>query len=59
MLFYFKLKKYLESNMDVTDINIDDFLEKDERVALSKERAAEADAFLKSCGKKPLEVFFP
>ena len=43
--------------MDVTDINIDEFLEKDERIALSKERAAEAEAFLKSCGKKGLEVY--
>ena len=43
--------------MDVTDIDINDFLEKDERIALSKERAAEADAFMATCGKKPLEVY--
>lgn len=43
--------------MDVTNIDINDFLEKEERIALSKERAAEAEAFLKSCGKKALEVY--
>ena len=43
--------------MDVTNIDINDFLEKEERIALSKERAAEAEAFLKSCGKKQLEIY--
>jgi gelsolin len=43
--------------MDVTDINIDDFLEKDEKIALSKEKAAEAEAFLNNCGKAKLEVY--
>ena len=43
--------------MDITDINIDDFLEKEERIALNAEKAAEADAFMKSCGKNALEVY--
>lgn len=43
--------------MDITTLNIDEFLESEERVQLSKERAAEAEAFMKSCGKKPLEVY--
>lgn len=43
--------------MDVTDIDINDFLEKEERMALSKEKAAEAEAFMKSCGKDVLEVY--
>jgi len=42
---------------DVTDIDISEFLEKEERMELSKEKAAEAEAFLKSCGKQPLEVY--
>ena len=43
--------------VDVTDIDISEFLEKGERIELSKERAAEAEAFMKTCGKAPLEVY--
>jgi len=43
--------------MDVTDIDISEFLEAGERVEISKQKAAEADAFMRSCGKNPLEVY--
>jgi len=43
--------------MDVTDIDISEFLEKEERIEQSKKLAAEADAFMASCGKEPFEIY--
>lgn len=43
--------------MDITDIDISEFLEKEDKLALSKEKIAECEAFMKTCGKHELEVY--
>jgi hypothetical protein len=43
--------------MDITDLDLSEFLEKEESSELSKKLVAESEAFMKSCGKKPLEVY--
>lgn len=43
--------------MDITDMDLSDFREKEEQVEYHKKLAEEAEAFMASCGKKPLEVF--
>jgi gelsolin len=43
--------------MDITDLDLSEFLEKEESSELSKKLVAESEAFMKSCGQKPLEVY--
>ena len=43
--------------MDITELDLSEFLESEERVELDKKLAAEANAFLDSCGKENLEIF--
>jgi hypothetical protein len=43
--------------MDVTDMDLSNFLEREEQAEYHKKLAIEAETFLKSCGKNPLEVF--
>ena len=43
--------------MDITDLDISEFKEKEETLALQQEAIAKSDAFMKSVGKEPLEVY--
>ena len=43
--------------MDVTDLDISEFLESDEQIERSKKLIEQSKAFMESCGKDPLEVF--
>mmetsp|Transcript_35945 Transcript_35945/g.55231 ORF Transcript_35945/g.55231 Transcript_35945/m.55231 type:complete len:101 (+) Transcript_35945:37-339(+) len=43
--------------MDITELDLSEFLEKEEREELSKKLIAESEAFMASCGKDPLEVY--
>jgi hypothetical protein len=43
--------------MDITDLDISDFKEKEETLALQKEAIAKSDAFMASVGKEPLEIY--
>ena len=43
--------------MDITDIDISEFLESEEKVELSKKLCEEAKEFMASCGKEVLEVY--
>jgi hypothetical protein len=43
--------------MDITDMDLSEFLEKDEQDVKNKELAALAEEFLKSCGKENIEVY--
>ena len=38
-------------------MDLSNFLEREEQAEYHKKLAAEAEAFLQSCGKKPIEVF--
>lgn len=43
--------------MDITDLDLSEFLESEELIENQKKLIAEAEAFLKSCGKEALEVY--
>jgi len=43
--------------MDVTDLDISEFLESEEQIEKSKKLIEESKAFMASCGKEPLEVY--
>lgn len=43
--------------MDITDLDLSEFLEKEEQNVKNKELAAAAEEFLKSCGKETIEVY--
>ena len=43
--------------MDITDLDISTFKEKEETLALQKEAIAKSDAFMATVGKEPLEVY--
>ena len=43
--------------MDITDLDISEFLESEENHERSKKLIAESQAFMASCGKQPLEVY--
>lgn len=42
---------------DITDMDLTEFLESDEQIERSKELAKAAEAFMKSCGKSPFEIY--
>ncbi len=43
--------------MDITELDISEFLESEEQIEKSKQIIAENDAFMKSVGHTPLEVY--
>jgi len=43
--------------MDVTELDISEFLEDEECRARSEKLIAESKAFMASCGKDPLEIY--
>ena len=43
--------------MDITELDLSEFLEKEETSELSKKLVEESKAFMASCGKEPLEVY--
>jgi hypothetical protein len=43
--------------MDVTDLDISEFLETEEQLARSEKLIAESKAFMASCGKDPMEIY--
>lgn len=43
--------------MDVTDLDVSEFLESEEQIERSKKLVEECKAFMESCGKEPLEVY--
>ena len=43
--------------MDVTDLDLSEFLESEEQIEKSKKLVEESKAFMASCGKDPLEVY--
>ena len=43
--------------MDITDLDLSEFLESEEQIERSKKLVAESEAFMASCGKNPLEVY--
>jgi hypothetical protein len=43
--------------MDITDLDISEFLESEEQIERSKKLIAESEAFMASCGKQPLEIY--
>jgi gelsolin len=43
--------------MDITDLDLSEFLEKEETTQLSLKLVEESKAFMASCGKLPLEVY--
>ena len=43
--------------MDITDLDISEFLESEEQVERHKQLVAECDAFMKSVGQLPIEIY--
>ena len=43
--------------MDITNLDLSEFLEADEQEAKNKELAKLAEEFLKSCGKENIEIY--
>ena len=43
--------------MDITELDLTEFLEKEENNELSKKLIEESKAFMASCGKDPLEIY--
>ena len=43
--------------MDVTDLDISEFLESEEQIEKSKKLIEESKAFMESCGKDPMEIY--
>lgn len=43
--------------MDITDVDLSEFLESEEQIERSKKLVEESKAFMASCGKNPIEVY--
>jgi hypothetical protein len=43
--------------MDITDLDLSEFLESEEQIERSKKLVEESKAFMASCGKDPIEIY--
>ena len=56
-IIYFYQKTTNLFTMDITEMDMSEFLEKEELQEHTAKLAANAEAFLASCGKLPIEIY--